>query len=258
VVTRSADPVRVSSLEIDVELYRRAGIDARLCDVQDLEYSGGRLRHDGVGIDLVHRVLITAEAVAHREEMAALLAAAKDGAVCLVNPFRSELLGHKAIFALLTDPAYDFGFSAAERAAIRAHVPWTRPVSDERTTGPRGEKVDLVEHLLAEREHLVLKPTHDFGGHGVRLGWRESESEWEESVRRSVDSDYVAQRRVELHHLEYPSLDAPGERRRFYEDTDPFLFRGHAAGMLTRLSPGEITNVHADGSVVASFAVASG
>lgn len=40
-----------------------------------------------------------------------------------------------------------------------------------------------------------------------------------------------------------------------YEDTDPFLFEGRLGGVLSRLSPTEITNVHAGGSVVPTFVI---
>jgi len=127
---------------------------------------------------------------------------------------------------------------------------------DGKATDPRGDEVDLIGYVVEHRDRLVLKPTHDFGGHGVRLGWRESESEWEDSIRKAIDSDYIAQHRVELRREEYPTMTSPIERETYYEDTDPFLFRGRLGGMLTRLSPGELTNVHAQGSVVAPFAIA--
>jgi hypothetical protein len=146
----------------------------------------------------------------------------------MVNPFRSELLGHKAIFALLTDTGQDFGFDAAEREAIRGHVPWARQVVDGRTTDPEGAGVDLVEYLRDRREHLVLKPAHDFG----------------------------VQQRIELHREDYPAMEPGMPARRFYEDTDPFMYRGEFGGLLTRLGTSEITNVHADGSVCAAVAVA--
>jgi hypothetical protein len=200
-------------------------------------------------------VIGTAECLEHRDELRPLLDAVGEGGVCMVNSFRSELLGHKAIFALLTDPGYEFGFTAAERAAIRGHVPWTRQVFDDKTTDPRGAEVDLVEYLAEHRERLVLKPTHDFGGHGVHLGWRESDHEWRDAIQSALDTDFIAQQRVELRREEYPTMSAPGDRRPYYEDTDPYLFRGSVGGVLTRLSPGELTNVHAEGSVVPSFAI---
>jgi hypothetical protein len=253
VLTRTEDAVRVSSLEIDIEAYRRHGIDAGIHDPSELSFEGGRLRAGDREIDLIHRVIGTGECLEHRDEVAPLLEAAREGAVCIFNPFRSELVGHKAVFALLTDPSHDFGFDAAEREAIREHVPWGRPVVDGETTDEGGEKVDLVEHLIAERERLVLKPSHDFGGHGVTLGWRTDEGDWRAAIETALEADFIVQHRVPLHQREYPTMDGPW--RAFYEDTDPFLFRGTLGGFLTRLSPEEITNVHAEGSVAATFVV---
>jgi hypothetical protein len=136
VVTRADDPVRTSSLEIDVERYARHGLEAGIVDFRELSFQGGRLRHGERELNLVHRVMTTAECLKVRDEVAPLLDAVREGAVCMVNSFRSELLGHKAIFALLTDPEHDFGFSAAERAAIRTHLPWTREVFDGTTSAP--------------------------------------------------------------------------------------------------------------------------
>lgn len=101
----------------------------------------------------------------------------------------------------------------------------------------------------------MLKPTHEFGGLGVCLGWHQDEEGWEDAVRAGLEGDFVVQRRVPLHRRDYPTMDAPGARRDFFEDTDPFAFDGQVGGMLTRLSPGEITNVSEGGSVVASFAI---
>ena len=44
VLTRTEDAVRVSSLEIDIEAYRRNGLDAAIHDPSELSFDGGRLR----------------------------------------------------------------------------------------------------------------------------------------------------------------------------------------------------------------------
>jgi hypothetical protein len=137
--------------------------------------------------------MITGEFLGGVDGVRPLLEAAEAGAVCLVNPFRSELLGHKAIFALLTDPSHDFGFGPAELRAIREHVPWSRPVRDDVTTGPDGEDVELLDHMRAHRRELVLKPAHSFGGHGIELGWHLDESGWERAIGVALEADFVVQ-----------------------------------------------------------------
>lgn len=163
---------------LDLEHYASRGFEAVGADPSQLSFEAGRLRMGGVAVDLVHRACPTGGFLGGARELEPLFEALRAEAVCLVNPFRSELLGHKAIFALLTDPRHDFGFDAAERAAIREHVPWARSVIEGRTTDPDGNEVDLVEYLRGNRQRLVLKPAHDFGGHGVVLGWHEDEASW--------------------------------------------------------------------------------
>jgi hypothetical protein len=255
VLTHTDDAVRVSSLAVDIERYAASGLDAFICGPEELDFDGSRLRAGDREIDLVHRVIGTAEILEGGERTAPLLAAARAGAVCIVNPFRSELIGHKAIFALMTDPESEFGFSAAERETIRRHVPWTRQVFAGPTTAPDGTSIAFPDYLLAERERLVLKPAHDFGGHGVHLGWRMDESEWFGVVQQALAADYIAQRRVPLHRESYPTIEAAGAASEYFEDTDPFLFTGQVEGFLTRLSAHEITNVHAGGSVIPTIAV---
>lgn len=254
-MTRSDDPVRTSSLEVNAERFRRQGIDAEICDYRELSFEGGRLRAGEREVDLLFRAMPTVECLDLRDEMQDLFSAVRTGSVCMVNPFRSELLGHKAVFALMTDPAHDFGFTAAEQRAVREHVPWGRPLTDEATSDPAGRKVDLVDYVLAERDRLVLKPAHQFGGSGVMLGWRHDEAEWGRSVQEALGTDYIVQRRVPLHRAGYPTMEGPPFQQSYFEDTDPFMFGGRAGGLLTRLSLDEITNVHTGGSVAASFAI---
>jgi hypothetical protein len=255
ILTRTSDPVRLTGVELDRDFNASRGVEAVVAGPAELSFTGGRLRAGDTEVDLVHRVMLSDEFLAGGEELQPVLDAVRAEAVCLVNPFSSELLGHKAIFALLTDPEQDFGFSTAEREAIRDHVPWARQVIDGPTTDRAGRRVDLIEHLRRQREHLVLKPAHDFGGHGVALGWREDDSAWERAIQVALEADFIAQSRVELQREEYPSMEPCAPARRLYEDTDPFMFRGEFGGLLTRLGASEITNVHAEGSVCATFAV---
>ena len=74
------------------------------------------------------------------------------------------------MFGLLTDEAMTAKFPAAERKAIRDHVPWTRLVSAAKTT--YGEKaIDLPEFIVQNREKLALKPNDDYSDQHTYFGW---------------------------------------------------------------------------------------
>lgn len=243
-----------SEHELFREFFESKGSPSIVCDPRHLEYSGGRLRHEGQPIDVVYKRLLVNELLERIDELGALRQAVADGAVTLVNPFRCKPLHKKAIFAVLTDDALQSLFDEAQRRAIAAHVPWTRRVRAERTTHG-GSEVDLPEFIRANRERLVMKPNDEYGGKGVFIGWEASESAWEDALATALRSSYVVQERVALRRESFPVL-APGlEFRDLVVDLDPFVFDGEVEGFLTRLSSTSLANVTSGGGEVPSFLV---
>lgn len=233
-----------------------AGMDSIIAvEPAALEFDGRRLSANGVPIDLVYRVMLTRDVLSALDEVKPLLSALQQQAVCMVNPFRAELLGHKALFALLTDPDVSLGLDKAEREVVRLHVPWGRLLRETSTTDDEGRKVDLVEYVIANQNELVLKPTNEARGDGVELGWQHSPSSWGDIVRAALDADYIVQKRVPTERVSYPSAEPGVPAKAVFEDSDPFVARGQLAGFLTRLSEAEIVNVAKGGSVVPTFVV---
>ena len=148
-------------------------------------------------------------------------------------------------------------FDADAAAAVRAFVPWTRVVEERRTTHG-GAEVDLVAHVRAERERLVLKPNDDYGGAGIVLGWTVDDAEWERALAKALAEPYIVQERVPIPSEPYPSV--VGGRVEVIDrmiDTAPFVSHGaYADGLLTRLSTAALLNVTAGGgSQVPAFVV---
>ena len=63
-----------------------------------------------------------------------LVAAARDGRVCLVNPFRSRVANNKKLFALFQDPRFAHLIDGDEADVIKATIPWTRILRPGRVT----------------------------------------------------------------------------------------------------------------------------
>jgi uncharacterized circularly permuted ATP-grasp superfamily protein len=186
-----------------------------------------------------------------------MIRAVRERAVCMANGFRCKILHKKASLAVLSDEANAHLFSAEERAAIDAHVPWTRTVI-ERKTHFEGREVDLVPFMRDHRERLVLKPNDDYGGAGIVLGWTVDDAEWEQALTRALAEPYIVQERVPIPTEPYPSL--AGGRVHVIDrmiDTAPFVSYGaFADGLLTRLSTAALLNVTAGGgSQVPGFVV---
>ena len=243
----------------DAEPLLDAGIGSLVTALPEaLEFDGRRLRANGVEIDLVYRFMLTRDVLLARDALKPLFDALRQNAVCMVNPFRAELMGHKALFALLTDPDMDLGLSAGAHEIVRAHIPWGRLLRESVTKDARGRRVDLIDHVLENRESLVLKPTHEARGEGVELGWHHDASSWEAAVSAALGADFIVQQRVPMASVAYPAAEPGLPERAMYEDTDPLVARGTLAGFLTRVSEAEIVNVAREGSVVPSFVVREG
>jgi hypothetical protein len=234
--------------------FESKGCPALVCDPRNLTYEGGRLRHERRTIDIVYKRLLVNEFLERRAQVQALYEAVRDRAAVMVNPFRCKPIHKKAIFAVLTDDALQKHFTDDERAAIRAHVPWTRRVQGIKTTRD-GKTIDLPAWILENRERLVMKPNDEYGGKGVFIGWEMTPAEWDAALSTALRASYVVQEKVELLKQSFPEL-APGLRfRDFVVDLDPYVFDGEVEGFLTRLSGTSLANVTSGGGQVPAFLV---
>lgn len=236
------------------EFFESKGYPALVCDPRQLTYEGGRLRFEGTAIDIVYKRLLVNEFLERVSELQALLRAARERSVTMVNPFRCKPIHKKAIFEVLTDDDLQHLFTEEERAAIRAHVPWTRRVR-EGYTQKDGQRIDLPAFVLQNRERLVMKPNDEYGGKGVFIGWETSASDWEAALAEALKASFVVQEKVELQRKSFPTLDPGLQFRDLVVDLDPFVFNGEVEGFLTRLSGSSLANVTSGGGQVPAFLV---
>jgi len=246
-----------TEFELFKEFFEQNGYRAIICSPQELEFTNGRLRSGEFEIDIVYKRLLLNEYLPIMLDYPALLNAYRAGAICMVNSFQSKLIHKKALFAVLTDKRHERLFSAREREAISAHVPWTRVVKDEQTDH-FGKPVDLLDFVSRNREMLVLKPNDDYGGHGITIGWNTNETQWNEALQAALsDGDYLVQQRVPTARETFPALTADG-RIEFAEqlvDLDPLLFNGKVGSAFTRLSFSELANVTSGGGMVPTYII---
>jgi uncharacterized circularly permuted ATP-grasp superfamily protein len=234
-------------------LFRQAfeaeGIPAAIVDPRDAEYANGQLRFaGGPPVTLLYKRVLIDELVTREGLDSPVVRAVRDGAVCMVNPFRCKLLHKKASLAVVSDEAQVPLLTPAQREAVQRHVPWTRLVAERHTT-VGGERVDLLPYVAANREQLVLKPNDEYGGKGIVLGWTVTEAEWQGAVRAALDVPTIVQRRVTIPDEPWPAWSAGGVQvTDRHLDTAPFLVDGQVvSGCLTRIASDPLLNVTAGG-----------
>jgi hypothetical protein len=248
-----------TEFELLRDAFGESGVPTVVSDPRDLTFERGVLRASGRAIDLVYRRVLINDVVARPDDCAALLAAYERRAVCVANTFRCKLPHKKAFFAVLTDARHAQLMSDAERALVRAHVPWTRVVSDSETLW-HARRAPLLEIARQEREQIVLKPNDEYGGKGVMLGWETAAGEWERALHAAVadpPGSWVIQQRIPVRREVFPCFDEAGRvtMRDMLVDLAPYLFRGRMSGYLTRLSETGLANVTSGGGQVPAFVV---
>ena len=248
-----------TEFEILQDRFTALGVPTLVCTPQDLEFDGRVLSVQGRRIDLVYRRVLINDILDKPAECDALLRACEARAVCMANTFRCKIPHKKAFFALLTDERFNHLCSASEREVIRGHVPWTRVVRESRTTLD-GQSLDLVAHIRANREQLVMKPNDEYGGAGVTLGWDTTESAWDDRLAEALGAPagtWIVQDRIAVRREVFPIFEGgqSAVMKEMLVDMAPYLFRGKLAGFLTRLSASGLANVTSGGGQVPSFLV---
>ena len=248
-----------SEFEILQERFERMGVPTLIADPRELEFDGKTLSADGKKIELVYRRVLINDIVAKPAECEPLVKAYAANAVCVANNFRCKIPHVKAFFAVLTDERNGGLFSHDEREIIRQHIPWTRVVADVQTAH-YGETVDLLAFIRRERQNLVLKPSDEYGGSGVTLGWETSESAWDSAIEKALaaaSGAWIVQERIPIRREVFPYItdEMQVHYRDMLVDFAPYLFRGKLCGFLTRLSATGLANVTSGGGQVPAFRV---
>ena len=264
VITDFRDVPTWNEFEILAGHFTARGVPTVIADPRELEVVGGRLVAHGEPIDLVYRRALVNDIVARPDDTRVLVAAYRDGLACMANTLRCKIPHKKSFFAVLTDERHVARLTTEEQAVVRAHVPWTRVVAERRTRASSGEDIDLVAFARTNRERLVLKPTDDFGGHGVTLGWETDAAAWDAALEVALDGApagaWIVQERIPVRREPFPMVESDPHRvtnREMLVDCAPYIFRGKVSGFLTRLSASGLANVTSGGGQVPAFRVAA-
>ncbi len=250
-----------SEFEILKARFEQMGVPVEIADPRDLIFDGKTLSANGKKIDLVYRRVLINDILARPAECKALVDAYAANAVCVANNFRCKIPHVKAFFAVLTDEQNAGMFSFDEREMIRAHVPWTRVMADVQTAY-YGQHIELLAFVRRERNKLVIKPSDEYGGSGVTLGWETDERQWDAAIEKAIAPNggaWIVQERIPIRREVFPWVKPDGEVefRDMLVDFAPYMFRGKLCGFLTRLSATGLANVTSGGGQVPAFRVSS-
>jgi glutathionylspermidine synthase len=238
----------VPEFRITCAAARAAGLEALHCTLDELTYDGHTLHAQGAPIHLVYR-----RALLEDLDQADLVAAARDGRVCIVNPFRARVANNKKLFALFQDPRFSHLIEGDELEVVQKTIPWTRILRPGRVTYGSWT-IDLLPFVADNRERLVLKPASSYGGKHVSLGMETPQEEWEEIlVAHAERADFIVQEYIPVPEEMFPTIEGGHVQMRLKRfNINPFGIGGRHAGSITRISDRAVINVSAGGGLLPS------
>ena len=231
-----------NEFEILQKRFLKEGVPTVLSDPRDLVFENGRLIAQGQRIDLLYRRVLINDIIARPDECSAMMKAYESGAVCMTNALTCKIPHKKSFFARGSDRraklrTLQFRREGADQAPyIRGHA--CSPIQKR----PAMVNPSNCSNMFAVAcNDFVLKPSDEYGGTGVHLGWENTESEWDaaflDRALTATDSAWVVQERIKIRREIFPMQTPNGiEMRDMLVDFAPYIFRGKMAGCLTRLS----------------------
>lgn len=234
------------------------GFEAYGCHAGQLTARDGHLFLEGRHIDVIYRFIPLSDLLDGPGALAVvepIIAAAERGTVRLVTGFAASVFGSKGCLALLSDDDHRSVFSPAERDLIDRVIPWTR-ILRAGDTSAGGQRVDLVDYVLANRCELILKPTQLYGGKGVIPGWKTGQRAWAEAVHTGLRSRFVVQRRVRPVVERFPAAGAAAATSELVLNWGVIVAGPGYGGAIVRALPGPdpgIINVAAGAAAACTF-----
>jgi len=211
-------------------LFEHAGIEALICDPQELTLRDGALWHGDLRIDLVYNRLtdFALEAPGNAALRAAWLS---DAALITPHPQAHALYADKRNLVALCDDALlaGWGVDAETRATLAAKIPRTELVVAEH-----------ADDLWARRKQLFFKPAAGYGSKAAYRG--------DKITRRVFDEvlagNYIAQALVPPSSRTLRVDEAPVELKL---DLRNYVYNGHVQLIAARLWQGQTTNFRTPG-----------
>jgi len=112
-----------SEFVLHLRLLQAMGVEARIIDPRELEYSGGRLTAGDYHITMIYKRVLISELIERCGLDNPVVRAVRDRAVCMANSFRCKILFKKASFAVVGDERNLGMFTSEQQKAIAEHIP---------------------------------------------------------------------------------------------------------------------------------------
>ncbi|MBS7527574.1 glutathionylspermidine synthase family protein [Fusibacter paucivorans] len=227
--------------EMFKEAFERAGYACKIVDARSLAFKDDQLWAEEMAIDVIYRRLVTKDLMDAYDELEDFVKGVKANAACLIGPIKTQIIHTKRFFELLYAPVLQPFLSEEEQAFIKAHVPYTAPLTRSQV-------------FIDSKDDYIIKPVDYYASKGVCAGRDYTPSEWAMLLEDKYDNGYVVQRYCPYALVDNAVLvDGTLQMETFRHITGLFVYNGKLKGMYSRAGRNAIISGLHDGFTLSSL-----
>lgn len=210
--------------------FKKAGVDCEICDIRTLKYTDGALyTAQGKKIDAIYRRAVTADIMAHFEEVKDFVNAVRDDAVFIAGAFVTQIIHNKWIFhvlrhdmtkAILTKEEFDF---------VEKHIPLTLELTPEYIS---------LEEVRSTKDRWIIKPMDAYASKGIYAAGKDySQEDWDKLTGDLYGTGYLCQeycRQYMTDNIDFAWGD--GEWHPYINMPGLYVYNRKFAGVLMRMA----------------------
>ena len=210
--------------------FKKAGVDCEICDIRTLKYTDGALyTAQGKKIDAIYRRAVTADIMAHFEEVKDFVNAVRDDAVFIAGAFVTQIIHNKWIFhvlrhdmtkAILTKEEFDF---------VEKHIPLTLELTPEYIS---------LEEVRSTKDRWIIKPMDAYASKGIYAAGKDySQEDWDKLTGDLYGTGYLCQeycRQYLTDNIDFAWGD--GEWHPYINMPGLYVYNRKFAGVLMRMA----------------------
>ncbi len=226
--------------------FEKAGYECEVCEISQMSYDGKRLYSPkGRAVDVVYRRAVTSDVIRRIDEVRPFVNAVKDGNVCIIGAFCTQIIHNKWLFKTLHEEATLALLTEEEQAFVKKHVPYTNLLTAEACK---------AHDLIADKDRWLIKPLDSYASRGVFAGCGCTPDEWEAHINAAFGNDYIFQEYCPPYLTKNVSYLNDNDRISDYSNMSGlFVYNGKFKGVYSRLSTGEIISSQYNERAVPSF-----
>jgi len=207
--------------------FKEHGYNTIIADPRELVYENNVLYYKDFAIDLIYRRAVTKEAEKRIKEIKPLIAAYRNKDVCMVGPFRSQIIHSKVFFAVIKNKNLNDYLSPEEKEFVKNYIPETYIFDKEK-------------HLIKakkEKDSFVLKPFDKYSARGVFIGKNYSDDEWKKIANDCFEKDdYLLQEFCPPPQKEYTVFkDKEPQLEKYNSTLGLFIYNEKFKGLYSRI-----------------------